>query len=73
MGITMNEERIYIAACGICCSVCGLYLKGICPPCGSGLKVDEEVVRKKMESRQRTWLMFAQGFNVYLRRKQATA
>jgi len=49
MGITMNEGRIYIAACGICCSVCGLHLKGICLPCGSGRKVDEEVVRKKME------------------------
>lgn len=45
----MNEERVYVAACGVCCSVCGLYLKGICLPCGSGLKKDEEVVKKKME------------------------
>jgi rRNA maturation endonuclease Nob1 len=39
---SMNKKRIYIAACGICCSVCGLYLKGICLPCGSGLKKEEK-------------------------------
>jgi len=48
-----TEERVYIAACGICCSVCGLYLKGICLPCGSGLKKDEEVVKKKVEEQMK--------------------
>jgi len=45
----MNEERVYIATWGVCCSVCGLYLKGIRLPRGSGLKKDEKVVKKKME------------------------
>ena len=45
----MNEECVYVSACGVCCSVCGLHLNGICLPCGSGLKKDEDVVKKKME------------------------
>jgi hypothetical protein len=45
----MNEARVYIAACGVCCSVCGLHLKGFCLPCGSGLKKDEENVKKMEE------------------------
>jgi len=49
----MNEERAYVAACGVCCGVCGLCLKGICLSCGSGLKRDEEVVKKKMEEQIR--------------------
>jgi len=49
----MSQEPIHIAACGICCSTCGLYRKGICLPCGSGLKKDEEVVKKKMEEQMR--------------------
>lgn len=45
----MNEkERVYIAACGICCSTCGLFVKGICLPCGSGLPKDKDVVEKKV-------------------------
>ena len=47
------EERAYIAACGVGCSVCGLYLKGICLPCGSGLRKDKEVVKKKMEEQMK--------------------
>lgn len=49
----MSEKHIHIAACGICCGVCGLYLKGICLPCGLGLKKDEEVVERKMEEQMR--------------------
>jgi len=49
----MTEERTYVAACGICCSVCGLYLKGICLPCGSGLKKDEEIVKRKIEEQMK--------------------
>jgi len=49
----MVEERVYVAACGVCCSVCGLYKKGICLPCGSGLQKDEEVVRRKMEEQMK--------------------
>ena len=48
-----RTERVYIAACGICCSVCGLFVKGICLPCGSGLREDEEVVQKKMEEQRK--------------------
>jgi len=44
----VKKERIYIAACGICCSACGLFVKGICLPCGSGLPKDKDVVEKKM-------------------------
>jgi len=51
--VNKNEERIHIAACGICCSACGLYLKGICLPCGSGLKKDKEVIKRKMEEQMR--------------------
>lgn len=47
------KERVYIAACGVCCSVCGLYIKGICFPCGSGLKEDEKVVKKKKEEQMK--------------------
>jgi len=43
-----EKGRIYIAACGVCCSVCGLFAKGICLPCGSGLPEDKDVVKKKM-------------------------
>jgi len=49
----MVESRMYVAACGVCCSVCGLYKKGICLPCGSGLRKDEEVVRRKMEEQMK--------------------
>jgi len=28
-----NKSNIKIGACGICCSSCGLYVKGICPGC----------------------------------------
>jgi hypothetical protein len=49
----MNDERLHVAACGVCCSVCGLYPGGICLPCGSRLKKDEEVVEKKMDEQTR--------------------
>ena len=49
----MSKERVYVAACGICCSVCGLYVKGICLPCGSGLEKDREVVKRKMEEQMK--------------------
>jgi hypothetical protein len=49
----MSKEHAHVAACGICCGVCGLYQKGICLPCGSGLKKDEETVKKKMEEQMR--------------------
>jgi len=47
------KDRGYVAACGVCCSVCGLCLKGICLPCGSGLKKDKEVVKKKTEEQMK--------------------
>ncbi len=47
------KEGVHVAACGICCSVCGLYLKGTCLPCGSGLKMDEKVVKMKMEEQMK--------------------
>ncbi len=28
-----KEKEVKIGACGICCSSCGLYVKGICPGC----------------------------------------
>jgi hypothetical protein len=28
-----NSKEIKIGACGICCSSCGLFIKGICPGC----------------------------------------
>ncbi|PIP24211.1 MAG: hypothetical protein COS25_01610 [Candidatus Nealsonbacteria bacterium CG02_land_8_20_14_3_00_37_10] len=28
-----NNSKTKVGACGICCSTCGLYLKGICPGC----------------------------------------
>ena len=28
-----NKSNIKIGACGICCSSCGLYIKGICSSC----------------------------------------
>jgi len=49
----MAENEVYVAACGICCSVCGLYRKGICRPCGSGLPKDREVIRKKIEEQMK--------------------
>jgi len=49
----MNEKRVHIAACGVCCSVCGLYVKGICLPCGSGLEKDKEVVKRKIEEQMK--------------------
>jgi len=52
-GEGMNQERVYVAACGVCCSVCGLYQKDICLPCGSGLEKDKEVVKKKMEEQMK--------------------
>jgi len=49
----MSEERVHVAACGICCNVCGLFQKSICLPCGSGLKKDEKIVKKKMEEQMK--------------------
>ncbi len=49
----MSKEQVYVAACGICCSVCGLYVKEICLPCGSGLEKDREVVKRKMEEQMK--------------------
>ncbi|NWF87060.1 DUF3795 domain-containing protein [Candidatus Bathyarchaeota archaeon] len=48
-----EKERIYIAACGVCCSVCGLFVKGICLPCGSGLPADSDIVEKKMAEQRK--------------------
>ncbi len=36
----MNNKDIKIGACGICCTACGLYDKGICPGCN---KTDEGI------------------------------
>jgi hypothetical protein len=49
----MSEEGTHVATCGVCCSACGLYAKGICLPCGSGLKKDGETVKKKMEEQMK--------------------
>lgn len=49
----MSKGVVHVAACGICCSVCGLNRKGICLPCGSGLKKDEKVVKRKMEEQMK--------------------
>jgi len=43
-----EKEPLHVAACGICCSACGLFVKGICLPCGSGLPKDKDVIEKKM-------------------------
>jgi hypothetical protein len=43
-----EKERIHIAACGLCCSTYGLFVRGKCLPCGSGLSQDKDVVEKKM-------------------------
>jgi hypothetical protein len=43
----MNRP-VHIGACGVRCSVCGLFVEGICLPCGSGLLEDKDVVDKKM-------------------------
>lgn len=48
-----EKERIYIAACGICCSTCGLFARGICFPCGSGFPKDKDVVKKKMAEQRK--------------------
>ena len=32
---------------------CGLYIKGICLSCGSGLEEDKEVVKRKIEEQMR--------------------
>ena len=33
-----NNKKIKVGACGICCSSCGLYIKGICPACNKTKK-----------------------------------
>jgi hypothetical protein len=44
-----EKECVYIAACGVYCSTCGLFVKGICLPCDSaGLSKDEDVAEEKM-------------------------
>lgn len=43
-----ENEHVHVAACGMCCSVCGLFIKGVCLPCGSGLSKDKDTVEKKM-------------------------
>lgn len=35
-----------VGACGMCCDVCGLYLKGICTTCAAGT---DERAKKKLD------------------------
>jgi len=48
-----TSERVYIGACGISCSACWLFIEGLCLPCCSGLKEDEEIARRKMEGQMK--------------------
>jgi hypothetical protein len=41
---------VYVGPCGLACSVCGLYLGGICSPCGPGDSVE---ARAKINAQER--------------------
>ena len=44
-----------IAACGVCCDVCGLYVKGLCGTCAAGTG---ERAQKKLDAQMQAIKMY---------------